>query len=149
MQELCTHCVNGEKQEVAVAPHSPEGSFLPRGKEVGRPWLLLLTLAGQQADSCAVWNRQVLKAGVKILRPIPERDRESFQSVIFIWEHKRFLTVIAVANNRKKLLSTVLLPYSCLHCCISRLNHKDTPDREVAVGFRTTLRDWESLKSEN
>jgi len=51
------------------------------------------------------------------------------------------LTVIAVANNRKKLLSIVLLPYCCINCCISRLNRKDAPDRGVTVGFHTALRD--------
>lgn len=64
----------------------------------------------------------------------------------------KFLTVIAVANNRKKLLSIVLLPYCCLNCCLSRLNHRDAPDREVTVGFHTTLRDsdriWRKLSTE-
>lgn len=55
----------------------------------------------------------------------------------------KFLT--AVANNRKKLLSIVLLPYCCLNCCLSRLNHRDAPDREVTEGFHTTLRDSEGI----
>lgn len=60
----------------------------------------------------------------------------------------RFLPVIAVANNRKTLLSIVLLPYCCLNCCISRFNCKDAPDREVTVGFHTTLGDCERFWSQ-
>ena len=76
------------------------------------------------------------------------KGQRKFLECHFCMRTLRFLTVIAVANNRKKLLSIVLLPYHCLNCCISRLNCKDAPDREVTLGFHTPLGDCERFWSQ-